>query len=229
MNKHRRMLLDEEMKKEQEKAMENARATLKRFARIIDGCSSKLLKKNNYKTRSRLDGPIGDVFNCIYGGGLNEIRDRGLITEYVHQKADELAELVMPMWNTEKWTVESVRRDKEWRKVMELADHIKLYLRNCVVKGGVKMDYFEESLKFIESEEMRECFRYTLLVESARLKYDPMLNCGQFIVGSRSSITEKLAALRKLPPHKETLDLIKAAEFALAERESVKPCLEYQQ
>jgi len=84
------------------------------------------------------------------------------------------------------------------------------------------MDYFEESLKFIESEEMRECFRNTLLVESARLKYDPMLNCGEFIVGSRSSITEKLAALRKLPQHKEILDLIKAAEFALAERESVK-------
>ena len=80
----------------------------------------------------------------------------------------------------------------------------------------------EIALKFIESEEMRECFRNTLLVGNTRLRFDPERNCRDFIVGSRASINEKLAALRKLPPHKDTLDLIRVAEIALAERDYVK-------
>ena len=125
MNKHRRMLLDEEMKKELEEATE----TFERFIDLIDGCSSKIMEMSYMEIADGLfDGPIYDVHHCIYGGGLNDAKDKLLITEYVYQKANELAELVMPMWNTDKWTVESVRQDKEWLEVMKLADHIKTLL-----------------------------------------------------------------------------------------------------
>ena len=84
------------------------------------------------------------------------------------------------------------------------------------------MNYCEESLKFIESEEMRECFRNTLFTGkiSTRLRFCPERDCRDFIVGSRYSIEEKIAAFRKLPQDKNTIDLINVAETALAELKS---------
>lgn len=77
----------------------------------------------------------------------------------------------------------------------------------------------ELALKFIESEEMREYWGDTLLSGniSTELIFNPVRDCGKFITGSRSSIDDKLAALRKLPPDKETLHLISVAETALTE------------
>ena len=81
------------------------------------------------------------------------------------------------------------------------------------------MDYKEMSLSFIESEEMRECFRNTLLAGDDPVRIN--LYCRDIIIGSRAGIDKKLAALRKLPTCKKTSDLINAAEVALAERESI--------
>ena len=87
-----------------------------------------------------------------------------------------------------------------------------------------KSDITEIALSFIESEEMREYYRNTLLAGNIpkRLRFDPDRDCRTFIVGSRAAIGEKLEALRKLPPNKGTLDVIRTAEFALSERASEK-------
>lgn len=74
----------------------------------------------------------------------------------------------------------------------------------------------ELALKFMESEEMRECFRNALFSEKKTTRADSNV-CQDIIIGSRSNIEDKLAALKKLPPDKETLNLISAAETALAE------------
>lgn len=80
-------------------------------------------------------------------------------------------------------------------------------------------EIYELALKFIESEEMREYWGDTLLSGNicTGLIFDPVRDCREFITGSRSSIDDKLAALRKLPPDKETLHLVRAAEAALTE------------
>jgi len=126
VNKHRRMLLDKEIAKE----LEEATKTFERFVWIIDGCGSNLREMSQEEIEYNLfeDGPVDDVRFCIHDGCLNKVRDKLLITEYVYQKAHDLCELVMALQGTEKWTVESVRQDKEWREVMKLADHIKTLL-----------------------------------------------------------------------------------------------------
>ena len=80
-------------------------------------------------------------------------------------------------------------------------------------------DYKEMSLSFVETKEMRECLRNTLLVGDDPIRV--IEECGEIIVGSRANIDEKLEALRKLPSCKENEDLITVAEIALAERESI--------
>ena len=88
----------------------------------------------------------------------------------------------------------------------------------------VMNDYFETALSFVESAEMREYFRQTLLAGKipTRLRFNPVRDCREFIVGSRASIDSKLAALKTIPPSKDTLDYIRVAESALVEKKSVK-------
>lgn len=74
----------------------------------------------------------------------------------------------------------------------------------------------ELALKFMESEEMCECFRNTLFSEKKTTRADSDV-CQDIIIGSRSNIEDKLAALKKLPPTKETFDLINIAETAMSE------------
>jgi len=81
------------------------------------------------------------------------------------------------------------------------------------------IDYEELALSFVESEEMRECFRNTLLAGDDPVRINQYY-C-DIIVGSRASVDKKLEVLRKLTPCKETKDLINAAEIALAERKSI--------
>ena len=81
-------------------------------------------------------------------------------------------------------------------------------------------DYCELALSFIESEEMRECFRNTLLSRNPHLIEDLVSYCCDFIIGSRASIKSKLSALRKMPVEQIVCDLIDAAESALSECKS---------
>jgi hypothetical protein len=82
------------------------------------------------------------------------------------------------------------------------------------------LDYYETSLEFIESDEMREHIRNTVLLGNIPDKMrviNPDRDCRDIIVGSRAGIDQKLEALRKMPPDTETLELIKVAELALAD------------
>lgn len=80
---------------------------------------------------------------------------------------------------------------------------------------------YESAMEFMESEEMRECFRNTLFSEEKTTRAGSDV-CQDIIIGSRSNIEDKLAALRKLPPTKKTLDLINIAETAMSELKTVK-------
>lgn len=75
---------------------------------------------------------------------------------------------------------------------------------------------YELAMEFMESEEMRECFWNTLFSEKKTSRADSDV-CQDIIIGSRSNIEDKLAALRKLPPTKKTLYLINIAETAMSE------------
>lgn len=75
---------------------------------------------------------------------------------------------------------------------------------------------YQLALEFMESEEMRECFWNTLFSEKKTTRAGLEV-CRDIMIGSRSNIEDKLAALRKLPPAKKTLELINIAEAAMSE------------
>lgn len=68
------------------------------------------------------------VISFLHTDSLQELNDAGLISDEIMQKSSTLRDLVLKLQQGDKWSVNAVRNSIEWKKVLELADEIKIML-----------------------------------------------------------------------------------------------------
>ena len=56
---------------------------------------------------------------------LDRLLEHGLIDENIYNRSELLQQKVMKLDNSNLWNVESIKKDSEWKEVLELADKIK--------------------------------------------------------------------------------------------------------
>ncbi len=68
------------------------------------------------------------VISFLHTDSLQKLNDAGLISYETMQKSSNLRGLVLELQQGDKWNVNAVRDSIEWKKVLELADEIKIML-----------------------------------------------------------------------------------------------------
>jgi len=67
----------------------------------------------------------GGAISFLHENTLSELKKANLITETVSQKSAELRSKFLALQDTDLWNIDSVKRSKEWREILELSDEIK--------------------------------------------------------------------------------------------------------
>ena len=106
--------------------LENAKKFVESLKEYLPSCGIALLKMNDEDLKDSLfeDGSLNNTFFYLTEVVLEYAKDRWVITDEVFEKAVHLGKWIRGLEDTKKWSVESVRNDKEWRDIMSLADEI---------------------------------------------------------------------------------------------------------
>lgn len=96
------------------------------FVDTLQKCGMHLLEKDDayigYCIFEEFD--TGAV-SFLHNDTLQKLKTANLINENVSQKSSELRSKFMKLQNTDQWNVNSVKRSKAWREILELSDEIK--------------------------------------------------------------------------------------------------------
>jgi hypothetical protein len=68
------------------------------------------------------------VISFLHTDSLQKLNDAGLISNEIMYKSTALRDLVLELQQGDKWNISAVRNSIEWKKVLELADEIKIML-----------------------------------------------------------------------------------------------------
>ena len=68
------------------------------------------------------------VISFFHSDNLQKLNDVGLISDEIMYKSTTLRDLVHELQQGDKWNINAVRNSSEWKKVLELADEIKIML-----------------------------------------------------------------------------------------------------
>jgi hypothetical protein len=68
------------------------------------------------------------VISFLHTDSLQRLNEEGLISNEIMYKSIELRDLVLELQQGDKWNINAVRNSIEWKKVLELADEIKIML-----------------------------------------------------------------------------------------------------
>ena len=68
------------------------------------------------------------VISFLHTDSLQKLNDAGLISNEIMYKSTDLRDLVHEIQQGDKWNINAVRNSTEWKKVLELADEIKIML-----------------------------------------------------------------------------------------------------
>ena len=110
--------------------LESTERFLERLKNHIKDCGSTMLNLTDECLEYSLfeGGALNKTIFYLTDGALMEVKDKWLVSEEVCDKIVLLGNKIRELEDTSKWCVRSVRKDKEWRDIMMLADEIKTLL-----------------------------------------------------------------------------------------------------
>ena len=121
------------------------------YSNTLQNCGMDLLLMSDgdieYKVFEEFD--IGAI-SFLHFDSLNRLKQSGLINETVLQLSAKLRTDFMALQNTQEWDIDAVRNSERWRTILELADDIKLRLKEIVTHDstGEQMSHDHKAITF---------------------------------------------------------------------------------